>query len=146
MVISVIITEDQDLHPLYCRIIIITMQVITLQSCSDIKTMSHLNIVYLSYFADAYRLAGYSLFVSNSSTSKTDGYLCYHHTGTTLPAVFQNVKCNHLGQYVIFYNERDKLGNNPAGYSNEVLIELCNVEVNGMYTCLQTRVTFGKIR
>ena len=94
--------------------------------------MSHLNIVYLSYFADGNRLAGYSLFVSNSSTSKIDGYLCYHHTGTTLPDVFQNVTCNHLGQYVIFYNERKKLGNNPAGYSNEVLIELCNVEVNGM--------------
>ena len=108
------------------------MQVITLQSCSDNKTMSHLNIVYLSYFAGGNRLAGYSLFVSNSSTSKTDGYLCYHHTGTTLPDVFQNVTCNHLGQYVIFYNERKKLGNNPAGYSNEVLIELCNVEVNGM--------------
>ena len=108
------------------------MQVITLQSCSDNKTMSHLNIVYLSYFADEYRLAGYSLFVSNSSTSKTDGYLCYHHTGTTLPAVFQNVNCDHLGQYVIFYNERDELGNNTAGYSNEVIIELCNVEVNGM--------------
>jgi hypothetical protein len=107
------------------------MQVISLQSCSDNKTMSHLNIVYLSYFADAYRLAGYSLFVSNSSTSKTDGYLCYHHTGTTLPAVFQNVKCNHLGQYVIFYNEREEDGKNHPRYSHEAIIELCHVEVNG---------------
>ena len=71
------------------------------------------------------------MYISNSSTSKTDGHLCYHHTGRTLPAVYQNVTCNHLGQYVIFYNERDEGGNNPAGYSPEAIIELCNVEVNG---------------
>ena len=90
--------------------------------------------------ADGYRFAGFSLYISNSSTSKTDGHLCYHHTGTTLPSVFQIVNCNHLGQYVIIYNERNKSGNNPAGYSPEAIIELCNVEVNGEYTCLLSPV------
>jgi hypothetical protein len=72
------------------------------------------------------------LYISNLSTTKTDGHLCYHHEGPELPtSVYQDVTCNHLGQYVIFYNERDAGGDNPTGYSDEAIVELCNVEVNG---------------
>ena len=78
---------------------------------------------------DRHRLAGYSLYVSNSS--KTDGYLCYHDKGPEFPPVYQGVNCNHLGQSVIFYNECDEGGNDPAGYSAEAILELCHVEVNG---------------
>ena len=78
------------------------------------------------------RLAGYSLYISNSSTSKTDGYLCYHDKGPELPtSVLLNVNCNHLGKHVIFYNERDEAGSTPKGYSREAIIQLCHVEVNG---------------
>ena len=71
------------------------------------------------------------MYVSNSSTSKTDGHLCYHHTGSSSPNVHQNVNCNHLGKHVIFYNERDQAGNNPAGYSSFAIVELCKVFING---------------
>jgi hypothetical protein len=80
---------------------------------------------------DRHRLAGYSWYVSNSSTSTTDGYLCYHDTGPELPPIYQDVNCNHLWQFVIFYNERDEAGNDPAGYSAAAILELCHVEVNG---------------
>ena len=80
---------------------------------------------------DRHRLAGYSLYVSNSSTSTTDSHLCYHDKGPELPPVYQDVNCNHLRQFVIFYNERDEGGNNPAGYSTEAILELCHIEVNG---------------
>ena len=82
--------------------------------------------------AEYNRLAGYALYISNSSTSKTGGYLCYHDKGPELPtSVLLNVNCNHLGKHVIFYNERDEAGSNPNGYSREAIIELCHVEVNG---------------
>ena len=71
------------------------------------------------------------MYVSNSSVSKTDGHLCYHDTGSSSPNVHQNVDCYHLGQYVIFYNERDEAGNNPAGYSSVAIVELCKVFING---------------
>ena len=71
------------------------------------------------------------MYISNSSTTKTDGHLCYHDKGPNLPSVYQNVHCNHLGKHVIFYNERDEAGNNPAGYSSFAIVELCKVIING---------------
>ena len=68
--------------------------------------------------------------------TKTDGYLCFHDTGPTPTAEFQTVPCSHLGQYVIIYNKRNESGNNAAGYSPEALVELCNVEIYGKWTCL----------
>jgi hypothetical protein len=50
--------------------------------------------------AEPDRFAGYSLYVSNSSISKTDGYICYHHKGPGLPSLYQDVNCIHLGQHV----------------------------------------------
>ena len=69
------------------------------------------------------------MYVSNSSISKTDGYLCYHHEGSGLPSVYQDRNCNHLGQYVIIYNERNETSSyNPVGYSPKAVLELCEVE------------------
>ena len=84
----------------------------------------------VSYIAALSRFAGYSLYISNSSTTKTDGYLCYHHEGPDLLSELQNVNCDHLGQYVIIYNERNETTDyNLPRYSNESMLELCEVEV-----------------
>ena len=84
------------------------------------------------FFAALFRFAGYSLYISNSSTTKTDGYLCNQHIGPNLPSKLENVSCNHLGRNVIIYNERDETGNNiPSGYSLNAMLELCEVEVYG---------------
>jgi hypothetical protein len=78
------------------------------------------------------RFAGYSLYVSNSSISKTDGYLCYHHEGSGLPLAYQNRNCNHLGQYVIIYNERNKTVTYPDTWYNDfAILMLCKVRIYG---------------
>ena len=74
----------------------------------------------------------YSLYVSNSSISKADGYLCYHDEGPGLPSVYQHRNCSHLGQYVIIYDERNETSSyNPAGYSPKAVLELCEVDIYG---------------
>ena len=97
--------------------------------------------------AALWRLAGYSLYVSNSSTTKTDGHLCFHHTGSALPSVYQDVNCNHLGQSVIIYNERNGTKVYPNTYSVDALLELCKVRIFGkckylsdVYKCVDKKV------
>lgn len=55
------------------------------------------------------RLAGFSLYVSNSSRSTNSDIksatLCYKD-GPHLPAIKFTTKCIEEGRYVIFYNER----------------------------------------
>ena len=83
------------------------------------------------------RLAGYSLYVTNSSVTSTspkptNGHLCFHHTGTTLPSVNQTVDCNVLGQYIVIYNERNRTASdNTPGYSEHAWLELCDVQIYG---------------
>jgi hypothetical protein len=77
------------------------------------------------------RFAGYSLYASNSSISKTDGYLCYHHEGPGLPSLYQDRNCNHLGQHVIIYNEKNKTVTYPDTYTNYAMLELCKVRIYG---------------
>jgi hypothetical protein len=85
------------------------------------------------------------LYVSNSSISKTDGYLCYQHEGPGLPLAYQDVNCNHLGQYVIIYNERNKTLNYPdTWFTDFVLLELCKVRIYGKYNYLSVVFKYGK--
>ena len=103
--------------------------------CNDITNVVIFQnyIFFLAFkFSAVHRLAGYSLYVSNSSISKTDGYLCYHDEGPGLPSILQDRNCNHLGQYVIIYNERNETSSfNPDGYSPKAVLELCEVEIYG---------------
>lgn len=96
----------------------------------DIILYSTYTIVYLLFFTALARFAGYYLYVSNSSISKTNGDLCYHHEGTVPTSPYKNVTCNFLGNQVIFYNARE-VGNIPGGYSDFAIVELCHVEVYG---------------
>lgn len=90
------------------------------------------------------RLAGYSLYASNSSTSKTDGHLCFHHTGTGLPSVYQDRYCNHLEQYVIIYDERNETVNYPDDYYDFAVLELCNVRIYGKCKYILVAFKHGK--
>lgn len=82
------------------------------------------------------RLAGFSLYVSNSSLStNTDiksATLCYND-GPHLPAINFTTTCIKEGRYVIFYNERLNEVTYPEGYeiSND-FTELCEVIVKGI--------------
>jgi hypothetical protein len=107
----------------------------------SLPTLLTITVYYSNFllivFVAPQRLAGYSLYVSNSSTTKNDGYLCYHHEGPEIPPVIQNVNCNYLGQYVIFYNERNETASlNPPGYGSLAILELCYIEIKGKYIYL----------
>nr|XP_034318705.1 integrin beta-like protein 1 isoform X5 [Crassostrea gigas] len=76
---------------------------------------------------------GFSVYVSNT-TYRLQGTLCYkddNFTPYTIPAVFTTT-CRVHGQYVIYYNERLPGVTYPRGYSTDVSIGLCEVEV---YAC-----------
>ena len=107
----------------------------------SLPTLLTITVYYSNFllivFVAPQRLAGYSLYVGNSSTTKNDGYLCYHHEGPEIPPVIQNVNCNYLGQYVIFYNERNETASlNPPGYGSLAILELCYIEIKGKYIYL----------
>lgn len=78
------------------------------------------------------RMAGFFVYVSNT-TSKDDGYLCYHDESfnETMLSLDQHINCSLQGRYVIYYNERKKGGGNPDFYSKYAFNELCEVEVYG---------------
>ena len=86
------------------------------------------------------------MYVSNSSISKTDGYLCYHHEGPGLPSAYQDVNCNHLGQYAIIYNEKNETVRYPGTWENNFsIIELCKVRIYGKYNYLSVVFKYGHL-
>lgn len=81
------------------------------------------------------RLAGFSLYVSNSDVKSPDDIkettLCYKD-GPDLPPLNLTKNCIEYGRYFIFYNER--LGENvyPMEYEvTSVFTELCEVIIKG---------------
>eukprot|EP00105_Crassostrea_gigas_P034461 XP_019918609.1 PREDICTED: multiple epidermal growth factor-like domains protein 6 isoform X1 [Crassostrea gigas] len=75
---------------------------------------------------------GFSVYVSNT-TDRLQGTLCYkddNFTLDTIPAVFTTT-CPVHGQYVIYYNERLLGVTYPDDYSDDVVSDLCELEVYG---------------
>lgn len=72
------------------------------------------------------------MYVSNT-TSKEDGYLCFHDMQTLNRTISgdQRINCTVYGRYVIYYNERRPDGVYPSYYSEYAFSELCEVEVYG---------------
>ncbi|XP_069126485.1 platelet endothelial aggregation receptor 1-like [Argopecten irradians] len=96
----------------------------------QLNTIDSIQIIYRANFT--FRLAGYELYVSNITTSPTDGVLCYHDISATTTAVQLNVthQCPSVGRYVTVYNYR----NDPkrySWYSVYAVLELCEVIVYG---------------
>ncbi|XP_069128446.1 scavenger receptor class F member 1-like [Argopecten irradians] len=95
----------------------------------QISTINTINIIYRDNFQE--RLAGYKLYVSNTTSSPQNGDLCYEDTSSILAAVQLNKiqQCPYVGRYVTVYNYR----NDPkrySWYSDNAVLELCEVKVN----------------
>ncbi|XP_069128364.1 fucolectin-like [Argopecten irradians] len=85
------------------------------------------------------RLAGYELYVSNSTSSPQDGTLCFTDTSSTSSSVQLIVthQCPYVGQYVTVYNYRNSNKRQPW-YSNDAVLILCEVQVWVSITSMNT--------
>ncbi|XP_033729633.1 platelet endothelial aggregation receptor 1-like [Pecten maximus] len=96
----------------------------------ELVTINRIKIYYRDNNQE--RLAGYQLYVSNTTTSPRDGVLCYEDTSSIRSAVklVATHQCPYIGQYVTMYNYRN---NTPrySWYSDEAFLELCEVQVFG---------------
>ncbi|XP_071181860.1 neurogenic locus notch homolog protein 2-like [Mytilus edulis] len=91
----------------------------------EIAYVTEIQIYYRERFA--YRMNGFKIFITNTSTIPPDGYLCYEDPDTGLPDITQTIPCNYLGKYVIYY---DNKGSQPV-FKDGPIVELCYVAING---------------
>ncbi|CAG2203346.1 unnamed protein product [Mytilus edulis] len=75
----------------------------------------------------AYRMDGFKIYVTNTSTIPPDGYLCYEDPDPGLPNITQTIPCFQLGKYVIYY---DTKGDGIYGTWGPI-VELCYVAIKG---------------
>ncbi|XP_052071242.1 multiple epidermal growth factor-like domains protein 10 isoform X3 [Mytilus californianus] len=87
-----------------------------------IAYITDITINYRESFS--FRMDGFKLYVTNTSTILPNGYLCYEDPDPGLPNITQTIPCNQLGQYVIYYDTKGDSNYGP-------IIELCYVAING---------------
>nr|XP_034316881.1 receptor-type tyrosine-protein phosphatase epsilon-like isoform X2 [Crassostrea gigas] len=87
---------------------------------------------YQNHVQNIQRMAGFFVYVSNT-TSKSDGYLCYHDESTdqNMLSLDQHINCSLQGRYVIYYIERSQDVVYPSFYSQYAFNELCEIKVYG---------------
>ncbi|VDI11984.1 Hypothetical predicted protein [Mytilus galloprovincialis] len=89
--------------------------------------ISNVTIYYRENYS--YRMDGFKLYVTNTSTIPPVGYLCYKDDhGRPYPAITQTIDCTQLGKYVIYYDDR---GSDEGAYIFGPVVELCYVAING---------------
>lgn len=97
--------------------------------------MTHILLIYCAVNRQKGRMAGFSLYISNSDVKSPDAIkkstLCYMD-GPELPPLNLTKMCIEYGRYVIFYNERLDGIVYPREYEvTNILTELCEVVIQG---------------
>ncbi|XP_052080307.1 uncharacterized protein LOC127718329 [Mytilus californianus] len=92
-----------------------------------IAYITDITIYYRENFA--FRMSGFKLYVTNTSTIPPNGYLCYADPyPPSFPSITQTISCNQLGKYAVYY---DNLGADEGSVITEPIVELCYVAING---------------
>ncbi|XP_033729653.1 multiple epidermal growth factor-like domains protein 10 [Pecten maximus] len=96
----------------------------------ELTTITWIKIYYRDDFQ--HTLAGYQLYVSNTTNTLKDGDLCYEDTSSTRDAVQLVVthQCPYVGRYVTVYNYRNNQ-KRYSWYSDDAILMLCEVQVFG---------------
>ncbi|CAG2238872.1 unnamed protein product [Mytilus edulis] len=63
-------------------------------------------IEVLISIAAARRMDGFKVYVTNTPNVPPVGHLCYEDPDPGLPNITQTIACNHLGQFVIYYDTK----------------------------------------
>lgn len=97
--------------------------------------MTHILLIYCAVNRQKGRMAGFSLYISNSDVKSPDAIkkstLCYMD-GPELPPLNLTKMCIEYGRYVIFYNERLYEIVYPREYEvTNIFTELCEVVIQG---------------
>ncbi|XP_060085464.1 multiple epidermal growth factor-like domains protein 11 [Ylistrum balloti] len=96
----------------------------------ELMTVDKIKIYYRHGFQ--YRLAGYHLYLSNTTDTPTQGALCYEDKSiekTDVQLVVTH-QCPYVAQYVTVYNYRNNT-TRKGWYSKYAVLELCEVQVFG---------------
>ncbi|OPL33916.1 hypothetical protein AM593_04499, partial [Mytilus galloprovincialis] len=70
--------------------------------------------ITIYYREAAHRMNGFKLYVTNTTTIPPDGFLCYDDPDPGLPNITQNIPCNQLGKYVIYYDTVGDVDTGPV--------------------------------
>ncbi|XP_069125791.1 receptor-type tyrosine-protein phosphatase T-like isoform X3 [Argopecten irradians] len=96
----------------------------------ELMTINSITIYYRDHFQQ--KLAGYQLYISNTTSTPQDGVLCYVDRSTSLADVQLTIthQCPYVGQYVTVYNYRSD-PKRQSWYDDYAVLELCEVQVWG---------------
>ncbi|XP_052080303.1 uncharacterized protein LOC127718350 isoform X1 [Mytilus californianus] len=95
----------------------------------DTAYITDIAIYYRENYAS--RMNGFRLYVTNTSTISTEGYLCYADPfPAPYPNITQTITCNQLGRYIIYY---DNEGSKEETIVKGGIVELCYVAINGCF-------------
>lgn len=72
---------------------------------------------------DTVRLQGYSVRVSNDTSSIPPSNVCFQHDGTSQIPIITTNDCPRIARYVWLYNE---------GRSPQTILEICEVQIDGI--------------
>ncbi|XP_069128361.1 uncharacterized protein [Argopecten irradians] len=98
----------------------------------ELMTINSITITYTNTVERRDRLAGYHLYISNTTSTPQDGTLCYVDTSSTIDEVQLVVthQCPFVGRYVTVYNYRTE-PLRQSWYYQYALLELCELQVWG---------------